>query len=96
MAICDNTHTFRQSADSSGLCPTQLVYIGLDIGIPNTMLARCLTPEMNSSIIRGLNAGVWYAPLQWPQFECQVTAHVRAGKREYRDAPSTITTKLSA
>ena len=60
------------------------------------MLARCLTPEMNSSIIRGLNAGVWYAPLQWPQFECQVTAHVRAGKREYRDAPSTITTKLSA
>jgi len=38
---------------------------------------------MNSSIVCGLDAaGVQYAPPQWPQFECELTAQVevRAGK----------------
>ena len=34
---------------------------------------------MNASIICGLNAGVQYAQLQWPQFECQSTAQVSEG-----------------
>ena len=40
--------------------------------------------RFNDIAICGLNAGVQYAPLQWPQFECQLTVQVRAGNIEYR------------
>ena len=51
------------------------------VELPNTVRHTGNNESFNKCGF-GLKAGVQYAPLQWPQFECQLTVQVRAGNIE--------------